>query len=88
MTDLVENLKNKALEFKDDLKKEEIALKIGDSEHKFRLSGIGRKAIKIEKFISYSDIVEAVENGKESLESDLKNFIEKFEKKDKDNKEE
>jgi hypothetical protein len=84
MTDLVEELKKKALEYKDDLKKEEILLKVGDIEQKFRLSGIGEKAIKIEKYIKYDEIAEAVEKGKESLEKDLKNFIEKFEKKDDD----
>ncbi|MDR3290994.1 MAG: hypothetical protein LBT10_02495 [Methanobrevibacter sp.] len=82
MEDLVEKLKNKALEFKEDIKREEISLPIGDSEHKFRLSGIGEKAIKLEKYIRYEDIVEGVESGKEGLEKSLKNLIENFKKKE------
>ncbi|GAA5819758.1 MAG: conserved hypothetical protein [Methanobrevibacter sp. CfCl-M3] len=78
MEDLVEKLKNKALKFKDDLKREELSLSIGDNEHKFRLSGIGEKAIKLEKYIRYEDIVEEVENGKEGLEKSLKSLIENF----------
>ncbi|MDR2830819.1 MAG: hypothetical protein LBB45_07280 [Methanobrevibacter sp.] len=78
MDELVDKLKNKALEFKDDLKREELSLSIGDSEHKFRLSGIGEKAVKIEKYIRYEEIVEGVESGKQGLEKSLKNLIENF----------
>ncbi|MDR2623166.1 MAG: hypothetical protein LBC39_01145 [Methanobrevibacter sp.] len=78
MEDLVEKLKNKALEFKDDLKREEFSISIGDSEQKFRLSGIGEKAIKLEKYVRYEDIVEGVESGKKSLEKSLKDMIEEF----------
>lgn len=81
MDDLVDELKNKALKFKDDLKREELSLSIGDSEHKFRLSGIGEKAIKLEKYIRYEDIVEGVENGREGLEKSLKDLIEDFKEK-------
>ncbi|MDR2873862.1 MAG: hypothetical protein LBV42_03875 [Methanobrevibacter sp.] len=80
--DLVEKLKNKALEYKDDLKREEIPLKIGESIHNFRLAGIGGKAIKLEKYVKYDEIVEAIGNGKDSLEKDLKSIIDKFGKND------
>ena len=35
----------------------------GDSEYKFKISGIGKMAIKIEKFFYYSDIVKSISKG-------------------------
>ncbi|WP_225370674.1 hypothetical protein [Methanobrevibacter arboriphilus] len=53
---------------------------IGDSEENFRISGIGEKAVKIEKFIKYEDMIEALELGRDdSLEIAIKKVIEDFE---------
>jgi hypothetical protein len=80
MEDLVEILKEKALEYKNELKKEGVTLNIGDDEQKFRLSGIGAKAVKIEKFIKYEDIIAVTEEGNDNgLESILRKLIEDYE---------
>jgi hypothetical protein len=80
MSDSVEDLKNKAIENKQGLRKEYLNIVVGDEEYGFRLSGIGAKAIKLEKFIKYEDIIEAVSNGNENgLEAEIKKIIEEYE---------
>lgn len=80
MIDNVEELKNKAVEYKQEIKREGLSIIIGDSEENFRISGIGEKAVKIEKFIKYEDMIEALELGRDdSLEIAIKKVIEDFE---------
>ncbi|OQD59259.1 hypothetical protein MBBAR_5c01020 [Methanobrevibacter arboriphilus JCM 13429 = DSM 1125] len=80
MIDNVEELKNKAVDYKQEIKREGLSIIIGDSEENFRISGIGEKAVKIEKFIKYEDMIEALELGRDdSLEIAIKKVIEDFE---------
>jgi hypothetical protein len=83
MIDNIEELKNKAVEHKQEIKREGLNITIGDSEEDFRISGIGEKAVKIEKFIKYEDMIEAAELGRDdSLEVSIKKVIEEFEPSD------
>ena len=80
MIDNVEELKNKAVDYKQEIKREGLSIIIGDSEENFRISGIGEKAVKIEKFIKYADMIEALELGRDdSIEIAIKKVIEDFE---------
>lgn len=80
MIDNVDDLKNKAMANKMDLRKEYVNIPIGDEEYGFRLAGIGGKAIKLEKYVKYDEIMEAVEAGKDNgLEAMVKTIIEEFE---------
>lgn len=80
MIDNFEDLKNKAVEQKQNIKKEGLTILIGDDEEKFRISGIGEKAVKIEKFIKYEEMIEATEEGRsDSLAVAIKKIIEEFE---------
>ncbi|MBF4468763.1 MAG: hypothetical protein ISP01_05095 [Methanobrevibacter arboriphilus] len=80
MIDNVEELKNKAVDYKQEIKREGLSIIIGDSEENFRISGIGEKAVKIEKFIKYEDMIEALELGRDdSIEIAIKKVIEDFE---------
>ena len=57
-----------------------ISIPIGDGEQEFRITGIGEKAIKIEKYVKYEDMMDAVMDGKdEGLEAIIMEFIEDFE---------
>ncbi|WP_297981205.1 hypothetical protein [uncultured Methanobrevibacter sp.] len=79
MFDNADDFKKKALDNKDELKREYINIPIGDDEQGFRISGIGEKAIKIEKYVKYDDMVEAVESGKEAgLEAVIMKFVEEY----------
>ncbi|MBZ9571309.1 hypothetical protein KQY27_07100 [Methanobrevibacter sp. TMH8] len=83
MIDNVEELKTKAVDCKQEIKREGLTLLIGDSEEDFRISGIGEKAVKIEKFIKYEDMIEAAELERDdSLEVAIKKVIEEFEPSD------
>ena len=83
MIDNFEELKNKAVDNKQEIKKEGLTVVIGDGEEQFRISGIGEKAVKIEKYIKYEEMIEAFEQGKEdSLEISIKKLIEGFEPSD------
>lgn len=83
MIDNVEELKNKAVDHKQEIKREGLNITIGDSEENFRISGIGEKTVKIEKFIKYEDMIEAAGLGRdESLEVSIKKVIEEFEPSD------
>ncbi len=75
----VEELINKAVDNKQDIKKEKLDIPIGDDEQNFRISGIGQKAIKIEKYVKYDDIWQAVEEGREGLEKILFDIVNEFE---------
>jgi hypothetical protein len=80
MIDNAEDLKNKALDNKAGLRKEFVNIIIGDEEQGFRIAGIGQKAVKIEKYIKYDDIMEAIESGREDgLEAMIKKIIEDYE---------
>lgn len=83
MIDNFEELKNKAVENKQNIKKEGLTILIGDDEENFRISGIGEKAVKIEKFIKYDDMIEASEQSRDdSLAVAIKKVIENFEPSD------
>ena len=80
MIDNFEDLKNKAVEHKQDIKREGLTLLIGDDEETFRISGIGEKAVKIEKFIKYEEMIEAAEQDRDDcLAVAIKKVIENFE---------
>ena len=83
MIDNAEDLKNKASEYKADLKRQYVNIPIGDEEYGFRISGIGEKSVKIEKFVKYDDIFEAIESGNDNgLEAMIKQIIEDYEEED------
>lgn len=48
---------------KPNLMKKSVIVPIGDNKYQFKIGGIGQKAIKIEKFFHYSDIINAVQEG-------------------------
>ena len=60
--DNAEDLKNKAMDNKPALKRKYINIPIGDVEYGFKVSGIGAKAIRLEKYVKYDEIIEAVES--------------------------
>ena len=80
MIDNVDDLKEKAMEFKAGLKKQYVNIPIGDEEYGFRISGIGGKSVKLEKFVKYDEIYEAIEAGNDNgLEAMIKQIIEDYE---------
>ena len=80
MIDNADELRDKANEFKTGLKKQYVNIPIGDEEYGFRISGIGAKSVKIEKYVKYDDIYEAIESGNENgLEAMMKQIIEEYE---------
>ena len=83
MIDNAEDLKEKALENKAGLKKQFVNIPIGDEEYGFRISGIGSKSVKLEKYVKYDEIFEALEAGNDTgLESIIKQIIEDYEEED------
>ena len=83
MIDNAEDLKEKALENKAGLKKQYVNIPIGDEEYGFRISGIGAKSVKLEKYVKYNEIFEALEAGNDTgLESIIKQIIEDYEEED------
>lgn len=83
MIDNVEALKEKAMENKDGLKKQYVNIQVGDEEYGFKISGIGAKSVKLEKFIKYDEIFEAIEAGNNNgLEAIIKQIIEDYEEED------
>ena len=83
MIDNAEDLKEKALENKAGLKKQYVNIPIGDEEYGFRISGIGAKSVKLEKYVKYDDIFEAIEAGNDNgLEAIIKQIIEDYEEED------
>lgn len=80
MIDNADDLKEKALANKMGLRKKYVNIPIGDDEYGFRLAGIGAKAVKLEKYVKYDDIMEAIEEGHdEGLEAMIKTIIEEYE---------
>ncbi|WP_409197648.1 hypothetical protein ACA135_04875 [Methanobrevibacter acididurans] len=80
MIDNSEDLKNKALDNKVGIRKEYVNIIVGDEEQSFKIAGIGQKAVKLEKYIKYDDIMEAVDSGHEDgLEAIIKKIIEDYE---------
>ena len=56
---------------------------IGDEEYGFRISGIGAKSVKLEKYVKFDDIFEAIESGNDNgLEAMIKQIIEDYEEED------
>ena len=53
MFDDVDEFKKKAIDNKNDIKRESVDIIIGEDEQSFRISGIGEKAVKIEKYFRY-----------------------------------
>ena len=80
MIDNAEDLAKKAQDNKAGLKRQYVNIPIGDEEYGFRISGIGAKSVKLEKFVKYDDIMEAVESGNDfGLEAMIKQIIEDYE---------
>ena len=77
---VIEDLKEKALANKPGLRRQYVNIPVGDEEYGFRISGIGAKAIKLEKYVKYDEIFEALEAGNENgLEAMVKQIIEDYE---------
>ena len=80
MIDNADDLRDKANEFKPGLKKKYVNIPIGDEEYGFRISGIGAKSVKLEKYVKFDDIFEAIESGNDNgLEAMIKQIIEDYE---------
>ena len=80
MIDNPQDLATKAQDNKAGLKRKYINIPIGDEEYGFRISGIGAKSVKLEKFVKYDDIFEAIESGNDNgLEAMIKHIIEDYE---------
>ena len=80
MIDNADDLRDKANEFKKGLKKRFINIPIGDEEYGFRISGIGQKSVKLEKYVKFDEIFEAIESGNDNgLEAIIKQLIEDYE---------
>ena len=80
MIDNPQDLATKAQDNKAGLKRKYINIPIGDEEYGFRISGIGAKSVKLEKFVKYDDIFEAIESGNDNgLEAMIKQIIEDYE---------
>ena len=80
MIDNSDDLRDKANEFKTGLKKQYVNIPIGDEEYGFRISGIGAKSVKLETYVKYEDIFEAIEAGNDNgLEALIKQVIEDYE---------
>ena len=80
MINNAEDLKNRANEYKTGLKKQYVNIPIGDEEYGFRISGIGAKSVKLEKYVKFDEIMEAIESGNDNgLEALIKTVIEEYE---------
>ena len=83
MIDNADDLRDKANEFKTELKKQSLSVPIGDEEYDFRVSGIGQKSVKLEKYVKFDEIFEVIESGNDNgLEAIIKQFIEDYEEED------
>ena len=83
MIDNAEDLAQKAQDNKAGLKKQFVNIPIGDEEYGFRISGIGGKYVKLEKFVKYDEIFEAIEAGNDNgLEAMIEQIIEDYEEED------
>lgn len=76
----IEELKEKAIDNKPALRKKYVTLNVGENEYDFRLAGIGGKAIKLDAYIKYDSIIEALEtDNTDSVEAQLMKIIEEYE---------
>ena len=83
MIDNADDLRDKANECKTGLKKQFVNIPIGDEEYGFRISGIGQESVKLEKYVKFDDIFEAIESGNDNgLEAMIKQIIEDYEEED------
>ena len=83
MIDNADDLRDKAIEFKTGLKRQFINIPIGDEEYGFKIAGIGAKSVKLEKYVKFDDIFEAIESGNDNgLEAMIKQLIEDYEEED------
>lgn len=83
MINNVDELREKAMENKPELKRERIKIPIGDDEYEFNIAGVGEKSIILRKFVKYDDIMDAIEAGNDTgLEKIVLNFIDEFETKE------
>lgn len=83
MIDNADDLREKAVNNKNDLKRKFVKVNDGDIEYNYKITGIGEKSIKVETFIKYEQIMDALETGKEDgIEYALKQFIEDYEEED------
>ena len=81
----IEELKEKAIDNKPALRKKYVTLNVGENEYDFRLAGIGGKAIKLEAYIKYDSIIEAIESDNiDSVEAQLMKIIEEYEPEEED----
>ena len=71
MIENAEDLAQKAQDNKAGLKKQYVNIPIGDEEYGFRISGIGAKSVKLEKFIKYDEIFDAIEAGNDKYVNNL-----------------
>lgn len=80
MINNADDLRDKANEYKNGLKRQFVNIQIGDEEYGFRISGIGAKSVKLEKFVKFEDIFEAIESGNDNgLESMILQIIDDYE---------
>lgn len=61
-----DEFRNVATVNKSDLRKKSVIIPIDDNKYQFKISGIGQKAIKLEKFFYYSEIISSVQEGNDS----------------------
>lgn len=72
-----EGLKDVAMLNKKNLRNKFFNITVKDVDYKFKVSGVGKRSIKIEKFFYYSDIIKAVADGnKRGFENEIKELIE------------
>ena len=83
MINNVDELREKAMENKPELKRERIKIPIGDDEYEFNIAGVGEKSIILRKFVKYDDIMDAIEAVNDTgLEKIVLDFIDEFETKE------
>ncbi|MGN1363478.1 MAG: hypothetical protein ACI4VU_07235 [Methanobrevibacter sp.] len=83
MINNVDELREKAMDNKPELKRERIKIPIGDDEYEFNIAGVGEKSIILRKFVKYEDIMDAIEAGNDTgLEKIVLDFIDEFETKE------
>ncbi|WP_407376485.1 hypothetical protein [Methanobrevibacter sp.] len=58
-----EEFRNVAVANRKSLIKSSVIIPIGQNKYKFKISGIGQKAIQLEKFFYYSEIINSVQKG-------------------------
>ena len=77
MIDNADDLREKAVNNKKGIKK-------FYPEQGFKISGIGEKSVKFEKFIRYEELIEIAEADPDSIEAEIVKIIEEYEEVDED----